>query len=106
MTPSLPDPAVRRPSYPLATRSVVDLDTFARRVGVHPDLLRRFVALDLVPAHRDRDGTPWFRTEHDAVVARIRRLRSGLGLSYSTIGVVLVLLDRIERAEAVSAVPG
>jgi hypothetical protein len=34
-----------------------------------------------------------------AVVARIQRLRNGLGLNYAAIGLVLDLLDRIEELE-------
>ncbi|MFF9214788.1 chaperone modulator CbpM, partial [Streptomyces sp. NPDC014791] len=34
--------------------------------------------------------------------ARIQRLRTGLGLNYSAIGLVLDLLDRIEKLEAAS----
>jgi hypothetical protein len=35
-------------------------------------------------------------------VARIQRLRSGLGLNYAAIGLVLDLLDHIEELESAS----
>jgi hypothetical protein len=44
-------------------------------------------------------GELWFTTSDLAVVARIQRLRNGLGLNYAAIGLVLDLLDRIEELE-------
>jgi chaperone modulatory protein CbpM len=35
-----------------------------------------------------------------ATVARIQRLRGGLSLNYASIGLVLDLLDRVDRLEA------
>ena len=86
--------------YPLARRTVLDLDSFAQRVGMHPELVRRFVALSLLSAGHDAQGGMWFVPEQVAVVARIQRLRVGLPLNYAAIGVVLGLLDRIDRLEA------
>jgi hypothetical protein len=34
-----------------------------------------------------------------AVIARVQRLRTGLGLNYAAIGLVLDLLDRIDELE-------
>jgi hypothetical protein len=42
----------------------------------------------------------WFAPGQLAVVARIQRLRAGLGLNYASIGLVLDLLDRITALEA------
>ena len=49
----------------------LDQQEFARRTGLHPELVRRFVALGLVPAARDADGSLWFTTPQIAAVARI-----------------------------------
>lgn len=98
-----PDPAKApsdRAAYPLARLPVLDLDSFARRVAIHPDLLRRFAALGLVPARRDANGGLWFGPEQTAVVARIQRLRAGLSLNYAAIGVILSLLEHIDGLEA------
>ncbi len=71
----------------------------AARSGLPPDLVRRFVALGLVEAERDARGGLWFRRSAPSAIARVQRLRAGLCLNYAAIGVVLDLLDRIERLE-------
>ncbi|WP_394427717.1 chaperone modulator CbpM [Streptomyces sp. SGAir0957] len=78
----------------------LSLHTAARRSGLHPDLIRRFVALGLVDAERDAAGRLSFDPGTPAVLARIQRLRSGLCLNYASIGLVLDLLDRISLLEA------
>ncbi|SHN27629.1 chaperone modulator CbpM [Actinacidiphila paucisporea] len=72
----------------------------AARSGLPPDLVRRFVALGLVDAERDAGGRLWFRAGAPSAIARVQRLRAGLCLNYAAVGVVLDLLDRIERLEA------
>ncbi|WP_131769307.1 chaperone modulator CbpM [Candidatus Protofrankia californiensis] len=86
--------------YPLAPTRRLTLETVASRSGLHPDLLRRFVALSLLDASRDATGTLWFAPDAPATIARIQRLRAGLCLNYAAIGLVLDLLDRIDALEA------
>jgi chaperone modulatory protein CbpM len=86
--------------YALARPHRLSLETTAARAGLHPDLVRRFVALSLLDASRDVHGRLWFDTEAPAVLARIQRLRCGLSLNYAAIGLVLDLLERISRLEA------
>jgi chaperone modulatory protein CbpM len=90
----------RRLHYPPALPPRLALEGFARRAGVHPELVRRFVALGLVEATRDRAGELWLDPAELATVARVQRLRAGLSLNYASIGLVLDLLDRIEELEA------
>jgi len=52
-----------------------------------------------VDAERDDGGRLWFRTTAPSAIARVQRLRAGLSLNYAAIGVVLDLLDRIDRLE-------
>jgi DNA-binding transcriptional MerR regulator len=78
----------------------LSLATVARLSGVHPDLIRRFVALGLVDADRDAAGRLVFPPTAPAVLARVQRLRTGLCLNYASIGLVLDLLDRISLLEA------
>jgi DNA-binding transcriptional MerR regulator len=78
------------------------LDAFARRGGLHPDTVRRFVALGLLTGQQDLRGELWFEPSELVTVARIQRLRVGLGLNYAAIGLVLDLLDRIEELESAS----
>ena len=89
--------------YPLVRprQSHVDsVDAVARRTGVHPDLIRRFVALGLVEASRDASGELSLRGDAAVTVARVQRLHDDLDLNYAAIGLVLDLLDRIDRLEA------
>ena len=92
--------ARRRPDYPLALPPRLRLDSFAHRAGLHPELIRRFVALGLIEATRDGTGELWFAWSELQTVARVQRLRAGLSLNYASIGLVLDLLDRIQELEA------
>ncbi|WP_322761022.1 chaperone modulator CbpM [Frankia sp. Cr2] len=75
------------------------VDAVARRAGLHPDLVRRFVALSLLDATRDARGQLWFTTDALVTLGRIQRLRAGLSLNYAAVGLVLDLLDRVETLE-------
>ncbi|MEW2560812.1 chaperone modulator CbpM [Streptomyces griseorubiginosus] len=86
--------------YALVPVPRLSLATVARRSGLHPELIRRFVALGLVDAERDSSGHLVFDPTAPAVLARIQRLRSGLCLNYASIGLVLDLLDRISLLES------
>jgi chaperone modulatory protein CbpM len=88
--------------YVLAQRPRLSLDAFARRSGLHPDMVRRYVALGLLPCQHDARGALWFEPSTLAAVPRIQRLRVGLGLNYAAIGLVLDLLQRIEELESAS----
>ncbi|MEU1529252.1 chaperone modulator CbpM [Streptomyces fagopyri] len=75
------------------------LDAVALRSGIHPDLVRRFVALGLVDATRDASGRLWFEPSAPVALARIQRLRAALPLNYASLGLVVDLLDRISELE-------
>jgi DNA-binding transcriptional MerR regulator len=77
-------------------------DEFARAAGLHPDLLRRLVAMGLVEAARDASGELWFSPAQLVVAARLQRLRAGFGLNYAALGLVCDLLDRIAELEAMT----
>jgi len=96
-------------SYPLArgTRdrsrrgpARLDLDSFAAAASLHPDLVRRFVALGLLESTMDAEGQLWFAPGQLATAARMQRLRAGLALNYAALGLVMDLLDRITELEA------
>jgi len=80
--------------------SRLDLPSFARAAGMHPELIRRLVALGLLEVERDPTGGLWFPPTELAAVARIQRLRDGLCLNYAALGVVMELLDRIAELES------
>jgi DNA-binding transcriptional MerR regulator len=77
----------------------IGLESFARRGGLHPEIVQRFVALGLLEAQRDTQGELWFAPDQLPELARIRRLRAGLHVNYAGLGVVIDLLDRIQRLE-------
>lgn len=85
--------------YLLTAQSGLSLDAVAQRGGVHPELVRRLVALGLLDARVDTAGRWRFPADTPARIARIQRLRSGLALNYAAIGVVLDLLERIAQLE-------
>jgi chaperone modulatory protein CbpM len=78
---------------------LLDLDTFSRAGGAHPDLVRRLVALGLLEPELDATGALRFAPAQLITLARIQRLRAGLGLNYAAIGVVMDLLDRVSVLE-------
>ncbi len=79
---------------------VLSLESFARLAGLHPELVGRLVALGVLDAERRGDGRLVFRPEQLAVLARVQRLRAGLGLDYVAAAVVCQLLVRIDVLEA------
>ncbi len=76
----------------------LSLESFAQLTGVHPELIRRMVALGLLEVTRDAQGRLWFDPSQVREMARVQRLRS-LNLGYSAIGLVAELLDRIAELE-------
>jgi chaperone modulatory protein CbpM len=91
----------RRPA-----RGPLGQEEFARDCGLHPELVRRFVALGLVPAVRDDDGVLWFPRTAVAEVARLQRLRAALPVNWAALGLVVDLLDRITELETALRVRG
>jgi hypothetical protein len=87
-------------SYVLARPLRLDLDAFSRAAGLHPDIIRRFVALGLIDGSHDASGTLWFSPSQLTAIARLQRLRAGFGLNYAALGLVVELLDRIAELEA------
>jgi hypothetical protein len=86
-------------TFALARPRRLDLDGFARAANLHPEMVRRFVALGLIEASRDAKGALWFAPNQLAAVARLQRLRAGFALNYAALGLVVELLDRIGRME-------
>jgi chaperone modulatory protein CbpM len=86
--------------YVLARLVQVDLETFARGVRMHPDMVLRPVSLGMIDSERDSSGALCFAPSQFAQVARIQRLRAGFSLNYAALGLVLDLLDRVSALEA------
>lgn len=85
-----------RTDYPYLKISEV-----AVRCRTHPGLVHRFVRLGLVDPVDARGNPEQWLFKRDAVplIAKIIRLRNELGINYSGVGVVLELLERINKLE-------
>jgi chaperone modulatory protein CbpM len=87
-------------TFALARPRRLGLESFARSAGLHPEHVRRLVALGLLEATPDAAGELWFPPSQLAAAARIQRLRAGLALNYAALGLVIDLLDRVAALEA------
>lgn len=85
--------------YPLAYPWRLNLEAVARSSGVHPDVVMRFVDLDLIRPLGDASGGPWFSPRTPELIARVMRLHSELSLNYAAIPLVLDLLVRVDSLE-------
>lgn len=86
-------------TFAITSTRRMDLDTFASRTGLHPDLIRRLVTLGLLEAATEHGGELSFALSEVATARRLQRLRAGLCLNYAALGVVMDLLDRITALE-------
>jgi len=76
---------------------MLSLQEMAAECGLHPDLVQRFVALGIIdPLENDASH---FAPEAARRIRCLLRLRRDLGVNYSAAGLVLELLERIERLE-------
>jgi hypothetical protein len=75
---------VRRSTVPIEAHAL------AREAGVHPDLVRRFVALGLLEP---------YPVDAAARIARAARLRRDLGLNYAGAVLACELLARIDELQ-------
>ncbi|RAM37832.1 chaperone modulator CbpM [Arthrobacter globiformis] len=85
--------------YPLAYPWRLNLEAVAGSSGVHPDVVMRFVDLDLIRPLGDASGGPWFSPRAPELIARVMRLHSELSLNYAAIPLVLDLLVRVDSLE-------
>jgi DNA-binding transcriptional MerR regulator len=82
-----------------ARRNLMPLEDAARRLGLHPDIVQRFLEFGLLePAE-----VTGAKIMLDPVALRrigvIQRLRYDLGINLAGIGVILDLLDRIDALQ-------
>ena len=78
---------------------LVELEVLAHEAGLHPDLVRRLIALGLLDAADQPAGAPLFRRDAAARLARAARLRRDLGLNYAGAILACELLERIDELE-------
>ena len=81
---------------PRGPNAPIELEVLAQEAGLHPDVVRRLVALGVLDAPRNG------RYPRDAAarLARVARLRRDLALSYSAAAFASDLLARIDALEA------
>ncbi len=79
---------------PLLTR-----DALARESGLHPELVRRLVALGAVEPVGGTRAAPLFDTQAPTQLARVVRLRRDLGLGWAGALLAAELLARIDDLE-------
>jgi chaperone modulatory protein CbpM len=87
-------------TYAVVRAPRLDLEEFAAAAGLHPELVRRLVALGIIDASHDSADRLWFSRSQLGNVARMQRLRAGFALNYAATGLVIDLLDRIAVLEA------
>jgi len=78
----------------------VGIDALATRAGLHPDTVRRLVALGLIAPSAGTSAAPLFRRQDAALLNRALRLRRDLGLNYAGAVLACELLARIDELEA------
>jgi hypothetical protein len=83
----------------VAAPATVDLETLARRAGLHPAVVLRFVSLGLIEPRGGTAAAPLFAPDDAALLGRAARLRADLGLDYSGAVLACELLARIEELE-------
>lgn len=80
-------------------RNLMPLEEAARRLGLHPEIVRRFLEFGLFEPTEVTGAEIML----DAVALRrigvIQHLRYDLGINLSGIGVILELLDRIDALQ-------
>jgi hypothetical protein len=79
---------------------LVGLDTLAREARMHPELVRRLLALGLLERAGGTAAAPLYARGTAARLARAARLRRDLGLSYAGAVLACELLERIDELEA------
>lgn len=85
----------------LVTRGsgLVGIEGLARAAGIHPDLVRKLIALGLIEPGGGTAAAPLFRRQDGPMLARAIRLRRDLGLNYEGAVLACELLARIDELE-------
>jgi hypothetical protein len=78
----------------------VPLEVLARQAGLHPELVRRLVALGAIEPVAGTRAAPQFAADAAPRLARLVRLRRDLGVNWAGALLALDLLARIDALEA------
>jgi chaperone modulatory protein CbpM len=80
-------------------RERVTLDGLAARTKLHPALIERFVEYGLIEPAERVGSHMLFDVDCVARVSKIERLRRHLGANLASVGVILDLLDQVDRLQ-------
>ncbi|HZV73298.1 MAG TPA: chaperone modulator CbpM [Conexibacter sp.] len=89
----------RAPGGAAAGEGLIPLDALARAAGLHPELVRRLLALGVVEPGGGTRAAPLFAADAPAQLARAMRLRRDLALGWAGAVLAAELLDRIDDLE-------
>lgn len=78
---------------------LVAIEVLAREAGLHPELVRRLIAMGALEPGGGTSGVPLFPRDAAARLARIARLRRDLGVNYAGALLACDLLARIDALE-------
>ena len=93
-------PPTRSSTRLVASRGgLIGIDSLAREAGLHPDLVRRLIALGLIEAEGGTAAGPLFRRQDAVLLARATRLRHDLGVNYAGAVLAVELLSRIDQLQ-------
>jgi chaperone modulatory protein CbpM len=85
-----------RPVFSQAEPEELDVVRLARVCEIHPDMVHRFVALGIIePIAQDHPSV--FDSSAVLRIRRTLRMRNDLGVNYVSAGIILDLLDEIDR---------
>jgi chaperone modulatory protein CbpM len=79
----------------LKQSELLSLDALARRTGMHPALLERYVELDLIQPCEREGATLFFEPSAVLRLGAVKRLRQAFGINLAGMAVVLDLIDQI-----------
>ena len=79
--------------------NLMPLEDAAKRLGLHPDTIRRFLEFGLLESAQVTGPEILLDPIALSRIGTIQRLRCDLGINLAGIGVILELLDRIEALQ-------
>ena len=80
-------------------RQLLTLDGLAAETAMHPALVQRFIEYGLIEPAERAGAHMLFDVDCVARVSKIERLRRHLGANLASVGVILDLLERMNRLE-------
>lgn len=79
--------------------SLLTLEELADTVGLHPELVEKFIDFGLVEPAAATGSHPFFSVSSVERLRRIIRLRRDLGVNLAGIGVILEMRERMENLQ-------